>query len=258
MSNEKNLINAVDRSLRILELFSEHHSEYKLTEISQALNLHKSTVHGLLRTLAHRGYISQNVENGKYRLGLKLVERGNLALNSLDLRKIANPHLKEIAQKIGDTVHLVILDGSEVVYIDKVEGEKSILQYSRIGKRAPLYCTAVGKVLSSGKTISEVEELAKTQPFIMHTENTISNEEDFIKEVESVKKQGFALDNEELEIGLRCIAVPIFDHNGHVVASISISGSASRIKKESEKEIINLLKEKAAIISKELGYEVFN
>lgn len=257
MSNEKNLINSIDRALRILDLFTEHTAEYKLTEISQALNLHKSTAHGLLRTLAYHGYISQNPDNGKYRLGMKLVERGNLALNSLDLRKIADTHLREIVQILGDTVHLVILDGYEVVYIDKVEGEKSILQYSRIGKRAPLYCTAVGKVLATGIEDSELELIAEKQEFKKLTKNTISSKESFIKEVKLVKEQGYAVDDEELEIGLRCLAVPIFDYKGRVAASISISGSSSRIKKGSEKDIYNLLKEKAAIISKELGYKVF-
>ena len=126
-TNENNLINSVDRALKILDLFSERDTELKLTEIGQQLNLHKSTVHGLLRTLSHHGYISQNPENGKYRLGMKLVERSNIALQAMDIRRVANPYLREIAHELGDTTHLVILEGDEAVYIDKVEGEKSII-----------------------------------------------------------------------------------------------------------------------------------
>ena len=255
--NENNLINSVDRALRILDLFSERDTELKLTEIGQQLNLHKSTVHGLLRTLSHHGYISQNMENGKYRLGMKLVERSNIALQAMDIRRIAQPYLREVAHELGDTTHLVILEGDEAVYIDKVEGERSILQYSRVGKRAPLYCTAVGKVLVSHKESTEIKRLAMKQSYEIHTESTIANPLQFEEEIEKVREKGYGVDDEELQIGLRCLAVPIYNYDGKIIASISVSGSSNRLSRENEQEVITYLKDKALQISYQLGYKAF-
>lgn len=252
MGDGKYLVNAVDRALRILDLFTEDQPELKLTEISQAMGLHKSTVHGLLRTLAHHGYISQNVENGKYRLGLKLVERGNLVMSTLDVRKVANKVLRQLADQFEESTHLVILDGIEGVYIDKVEGKKAISMYSRIGKRVPVYCTAVGKVLiSEREDIPQLIARLSLRPF---TPNTITDPERLLQELEQVRKQGYALDNEEFERGMRCVAVPIRDMSGSIVAAMSVSGPVFRMDWKKMKGIVAALKAGAEEISREMGY----
>lgn len=252
MGDGKYLVNAVDRALRILDLFTEDQPELKLTEISQAMGLHKSTVHGLLRTLAHHGYITQNAENGKYRLGLKLVERGNLVMSLLDVRKVAHKVLRQLADQFEESTHLVILDGIEGVYIDKVEGKKAISMYSRIGKRVPVYCTAVGKVLiSEREDIPQLIARLSLRPF---TPNTITDPERLLQELEQVRKQGYALDNEEFERGMRCVAVPIRDMSGSIVAAMSVSGPVFRMDWKKIQAIVTALKAGAEEISREMGY----
>ncbi|MDQ0338279.1 DNA-binding IclR family transcriptional regulator [Caldalkalibacillus uzonensis] len=255
MKETKGLINAVDRALRILDLFTDQQPELKLTEISKTLNLHKSTVHGLLRTLAYHGYISQNPETGKYRLGLKFLEKSDRVLHALDLRKIANPHLQKIANKYGESTHLVILEGGEAIYIDKIEGHLAIGMYSRISKRAPIYCTAVGKVLVSEKPEWELKEIAQNQNYIMHTKNTIKNADELLEEIRRVRELGYGMDDEELEIGLRCIAVPVRNNTGSIVAAISISGPTMRLSNKVLPEVVDSMKKAAAQISSELGYQ---
>jgi IclR family transcriptional regulator, KDG regulon repressor len=251
---QQKLINSVDRAMKIIDLFTEKEKELKLTEISQYLNLHKSTVHGLLRTLAHHGYIDQNPETEKYKLGLRFIEKGTLVLNGLDLRRIAQPHLTEMAAKYGETTHLAILEDGEAVYIDKIEGHSAIGMYSRIGKRAPIYCTAVGKILISDKTAEFIEEIANRQSFTIHTVHTVKNKEELIAHIQAAAEQGFALDDEELEVGLRCAAVPIFNNKKEIVASMSISGPTTRLGKEKLGEVIEDLKFHARKISDKLGY----
>ncbi|GAB7386626.1 DNA-binding transcriptional repressor XynR [Bacillaceae bacterium] len=249
-----NLINSVDRALRIIDLFDEHRPELKLTEISQALQLNKSTVHGLLRTLAHHGYITQNADNGRYRLGYKFLERGQIFLQSIDLRELVHPYLVKIADEYGESSHLAILDGDEAVYVDKAEGKQAIRMYSRVGKRAPIHCTALGKVLAAWQSPERLEQLADRQAYTPYTPNTITNKEEFLRELQKVRENGYALDNEEMELGLRGIAVPIFNHLNQVVAAVSVAGPVSRLDKERSIEIAKELKEKARKISQSISY----
>ncbi|KYG29307.1 IclR family transcriptional regulator [Alkalihalobacillus trypoxylicola] len=250
------LINSVDRALRIVDLFTESTQELKLTEISQALNLHKSTVHGLLKTLAYHGYIEQDKESEKYRLGLRFLEKGTNVLNHLDVRRIARPHIEKIANQFGETTHLALLEEGEAVYIDKIEGQSAIVMYSRIGKRAPIYCTAIGKVLVSQKDDNYLTSLSKTQTYHIYTERTIKNEKEFLTAIQTAAENGYAVDHEELEVGLTCIAVPIYNNKNQVNAAISISGPTARLNKPKMEEIVFYLKSEAAIISKKLGYSL--
>ncbi|SEN76501.1 IclR family transcriptional regulator [Lihuaxuella thermophila] len=248
------MIQAVDRALRILDLFDEYDTELKITEISARIGLHKSTVHSLLKTLQSHGYIQQNPENGKYRLGLKLLERGNLVLQGMDLRNLARNILVKLSVQTGLTVHLVIFDGKEGVYIDKVEGTSGIVMYSRIGRRVPIHSSAVGKALVAFHEPNKIKEILSGYVYTKHTPNTITNETDFLKELERVRAMGYAIDNQENEPGVRCVAVPIRDHSGEVVAAISVSTPISGLKNESEDHIVTLLKQAANEISQQLGY----
>jgi IclR family KDG regulon transcriptional repressor len=250
------IIQAVDRALRILDLFDEHNTELKITDISDRMGLHKSTVHSLLKTLKAHGYIEQNPENGKYKLGLKLVERGNFVLNSLDIRTIAKRHLIDLSHKTGLTVHLVILDGKEGVYIDKVEGTSGIVMYSRIGRRVPIHSSAVGKVLVAFQSQEVIQKILDGYDYVPHTSNTITNEQDFLKELEKVRKLGFAIDNQENEPGVQCVAVPVRDHLGQVVAAISMSSPIAGIQEETLENMIVLLKQTADDVSQQLGYGI--
>lgn len=254
---EMPIIQAVDRALKILDLFDEHETELKITEISARLGLHKSTVHSLLKTLQHHRYIEQNLENGKYRLGMKLFERGNYVLSSLDIRAIAKKYMLELSKKTGHTLHLgAMLDGNEGVYIEKVEGTSGTIVYSRIGRRIPLHSSGVGKVLAAFKSDEELRENLHGYVYNVHTPNTITNEEDFLRELKKVRERGYAVDNEENEPGVRCIAVPIRNHLGEVVVAMSMSTPISHMEKYSLDELVTMLKHAGDSISVQLGYGV--
>lgn len=249
------IIQSLDRALQILDLFDDHHRELKITEISLRLGLHKSTVHSLLKTLQLHGYIEQD-ENGLYKLGMKLLEKGQLLLRGLDIREISNGYLTRLAEETGQTVHLVIRDHAEGVYIDKVEGSKAVIRYSWIGRRVPLHSSAVGKVLAAFIPSIERERLLENYQYSVHTPHTITNEDDFQKELEQVIEKGMAYDKEENEIGVRCIAAPIFDHSGRVIAAISISTLITTVS-DAELEVLLLrLRETSKLISTGLGFRL--
>ncbi|WP_408011562.1 IclR family transcriptional regulator [Pseudalkalibacillus sp. A8] len=246
------IIQSVERALKILNLFDEQTTELKITEISSQLNLNKSTVHSLLKTLQANHYIEQDLETGKYKLGLKLFERGNLVINSLDIRTIAKKYLQDLSAETGHTLHLVVLSGQEGVYIDKVAGTSATIVYSRIGRRIPLHSTGVGKTLIAFKKEFEINELLKDYHYIKRTPNTITNEQDFRKELLKVKEQGYAIDNEENEPGVVCVAVPVWDHNREVIAAISLSMPEPRAKFEME-NVVSRLKQVGEEVSRKMG-----
>ncbi|WP_027087896.1 IclR family transcriptional regulator [Cohnella panacarvi] len=247
------IIQSVDRALTILDLFDEQTRELKITEISFRIGLHKSTVHSLLKTLQLHGYIEQDV-NGLYRLGMRLLEKGQLLLQGLDLRETAAGPMRRLSDATGQTVHLVIRDGAEGVYIDKVEGNKAAIRYSRIGRRVPLHSSAVGKVLAAFMTATELATTLKDYDFTVHTPHTIASEASFREELRSVREQGVAYDREENEPGVRCASAPVYDHQGHVTAAISISTMAAKVDDEELSSFVEKLRETADAISRGIGY----
>lgn len=248
------IIQSLDRALRILNLFDEQTPELRITDMSQALNLHKSTLHSLLKTLQMHGYIDQDEETGKYRLGLKLAERGQMVLQTMDIRSVARKALVELSRETGQTTHLVVRDGREGVYIDKVEGEKAAIRYSRIGRRVPLHTSAVGKVLAAFLPEREREALLSDYAFVRHTPASIAGRDAFLAEIERVRRDGYARDMEENEPGVRCVAAPIFDHAGKVAAAISLSTLAPAVDDEMLKLLAVRVKQCALAISGQLGY----
>jgi IclR family KDG regulon transcriptional repressor len=250
------IIQAVDRALRIMDLFDEQETELKITDISERMGLHKSTVHSLLKTLQLHGYIRQNPTNGKYQLGMKLFERGNFVVHGLDVRKIVKSYLVDLSRKTGQTTHLVILDGKEGVYIDKVEGPMAVVRYSRIGRRIPVHSSAVGKALVAFQPKTETEEILKDYVYHRQTERTISSKDEFLLELEKVREKGYSLDNQENEPGVRCVAVPIKDHTKRAVAAVSMSTLTVSVNDEQFADFIEMLKQAADEISDQLGYGV--
>lgn len=248
------IIQSVERALKILDLFDEQATELKITEISERMKLHKSTVHSLLKTLQEHSYIAQNPEDGKYRLGLKLAERGNFVISNIDIRKAAHKHLLDLAAKTGQTVHLGILDGREGVYIDKVEGEQAIIRYSRIGGRLPLHSTAIGKVLLAYQNPQHMERLLQLYPYQQHTASTITNEAMMCKELEQIRQQGYAVDNEENEQGVKCVAAPVFKGQDQVLAAISISTLVSRVTDQELAVFTDLLQAASQELSEQMRY----
>ncbi|WP_415762944.1 IclR family transcriptional regulator (plasmid) [Priestia megaterium] len=250
------IIQSVGRALRILDLFDEHTTELKITDISDQMGLHKSTVHSILKTLQQRGYIYQNLENGKYGLGMKLFERGNYVIQSLDIRQLAQKYLMDLSAKTSQTTHLVILDGKEGTYVDKVEGPMAVILYSRIGKRIPLHCSAVGKALIAFKEKDELEKILSGYEYTGQTEFTITNESEFLQELEKVRSQGYAVDNQENEPGVRCIAAPIRNHENKVIAAISLSTLIAGVDDIQLGIFVQQLKQAASELSEKMGHGI--
>ena len=248
------IIQSVERALQILDLFNEQATELKITDISKLMGLSKSTLHSLLKTLQLHGYIDQNPENGKYRLGMKLVERGHFVVGSIDIRQKAKGWLTELSQRTGQTTHLGILDGREGVYIEKIEGKLAAIAYSRIGRRLPVHATAIGKVLIAWLGEAELNTLLEGYQYTTYTPSTLASREALMAALAQTREQGYALDSEENEQGVRCVAVPVWNHESRVIAALSLSTLTSRV---DDAELANFreeLQQAGLALSRALGY----
>ncbi|MBC2581870.1 IclR family transcriptional regulator [Clostridium sp. DJ247] len=248
------VVQSVDRSLSILEVLSDYENGLGITEISEKVKLHKSTVHRLLSTLIFKGYVEQNEITNRYKLTLKLFELGNKKVEKMNIVTVARPYLQEIMEKTNEVVHLVVRDGVEIVYVAKVESQNTIRMYSRIGKRSPVYCTAVGKSMISHMNKEEVREIWENSDIKKYTENTIVDFEKFKEHIKLIKKKGYAIDEQENEIGIRCVAASVFDYSGKICGAISISGSIISFTEDKIEQFSKLVIEYAKNISRELGY----
>lgn len=249
-----NRVQSIDRAVAILECFNEEDKELRLSEISERLNLNKSTAHGIITTLKYHGFISQDEESQKYKLGIRFIEFGDLVTNSLNIRNAVLPVINEICDKIEETVHVAMLDGLDIVWIEKKECTKSIKTSTKIGARLPAYTTADGKVILSYLDKDKIANyLPKKIP--KFTQNTITKKSEFVKKLEETKKNGYTIDNEEFIEGIKCVAAPIFDHEGNVKFSLSTTGPAFRMTEEKIEELIIIIKEAANEISRRIGYK---
>lgn len=248
-------VQVLDRAFDILEILSLERNGLGVTEIGNRLGLHKSTVHRILSAMAERGYIEKASEKGVYRIGLKLVEVSSIYLNNVELKTEAKPYLSELTLKMNQPSHLATLKGNDVVYIDKVEVVNSIRLYSQIGLRVPAYCSALGKSLLSGLLDMELEEKVSKMTFSAYTEHTITDRHELLRQVKQIREKGWALDDEEHEAGVRCIAAPVYDYRGKVIAAVSVSGPAGVISPGRDEEVAAMVKDIALKISKRLGYK---
>jgi len=248
-------IKVLDKSLFILETLLQHSSSMSIMEISKKLKIYPSTIHRVLNTLKYRGYVEQNPADQKYRLGLKLVELGMARYHQIDLVKEAHPFLKELINKCNETVHLGVLEEEEVLYLAKEESSQTIRMCSYVGKRAPVHCTALGKVLLAYLPEGEKKKILGKRELPRLTKKTITDKEELEKELNRIKKQGFALDREENERDVCCIAAPIKNYQGKVIAAISISGPAFRIDVNTRNNQKEVLLEISKKISRRLGYD---
>lgn len=251
------VVQSVDRALSILELISNYNEGLGITDISESLGLHKSTVHRLLGTLIYKGYVVQDQVSLKYKLTTKLFELGNKIIEGKDILEASKAHTEALMRRLNEVVHLVIRDGTDIVYIDKVEASDSFSMMrmaSNIGRRSPLYSTSVGKAMLAFMDEEEVAEIWNASKIVKLTEKTITDFDEFMKELEKIRQLGYAEDDEENELGVRCIGAPIFNSWGEVEGAISISGPTIRITKEKIDEIAEEVKKCAYSISKELGY----
>lgn len=246
-------VQSVDRTLTILETLAMYPKGLGISEISDATQLHKSTVHRLLATLVQRGYVRQNHYN-QYKLTLKIFELGGRLIEDLDMLEIARPYLGQIMEQTNEVVHLVKLEDNHIVYIDKVEPNTTIRMHSRIGTRRSLYCTAVGKAILATINDDELKTIWEKSEIESLTEHTITDFEKMKEELNLIRQRGYSIDNEENEIGVRCIGISLLDYTKKACGAISVSGPVGRMTDEIIENIAQILIPIGEQISKELGY----
>ena len=256
IKSTNNELTSIDQALNILEVFSEKNAKLGVTEISKILEMSISTVHRTILILKRRGYVEQDSRRGKYKLGLKVFEVGCVFQNQVYLMEVAMPHLEHLASLTNETVNLAILDRNqkEVVYIAKIDSSEVLKTDIRIGTRLLAHCTALGKVLLTSLSKQQIERVfAKEKRFSSYTPSSISNLTELKECLREVKSQGFAVDDEEFKMGVRCLAVPIKNMHGKAIAAISIAGPATRFSLEKIEKLKSTIIKVSNQISDRIG-----
>ena len=253
MAQPRKLIGSVQRAIDILELFEPNVTELGISDIARSLDLPKSTAAGLITTLEHNGYLDQHPETRKYRLGFKLAERAGVLLEQFDLRQIVAPVLEDLRDRCNESVNLAVRDGDNVVYIERMYGKNMLGMRSEIGKHEPIHSTALGKAILAALTKEDIQAFVRNHDFVPVTPRTITDPDEFLKVLQLVQQRGYAIDDQENELGGRCVAAAIFDLHSRPVAAISISVPIQRLPAEEIDTFGRLIWEAAQKISRKLG-----
>jgi DNA-binding IclR family transcriptional regulator len=224
-------LQSLDRAVAVLEMLGESEEPLSLAEICRRMQLHKSTAHRSLMAL-ERSTLLERTQDNRFRLGLKLYELGNRAVEQIDLRARSRPFLRRLSIQICGTVHLGVLQKTSVVYLDQVELNRRVRAIPRAGSSNPVYCTSMGKAMLAFLPPQATEGIIQRIHFVRFTEKTLSTREELMKSLERVRRRGYAIDDEEVEVGIRCIGAPIFDESHMPIAAVSVSGPSSRIRVE--------------------------
>lgn len=220
-------VRALERGLALLEALAQQ-PQATLTELAQRARLPASTVFRLLETLTARGFVTQE-RSGQYRLGVRAFEIGSTYLPRLQLNDVALPVMRELMQELGETVNLAVRDRADAVYIAQVEGAQMLRMFTRVGARTPAYCSGVGKALLAWLPLTQVRALLGPGPWLAYTEHTLTTFEALERALIEVRHRGYAVDDQEREAGVRCMAVPIVDADGAAVAALSLSAPTVRL-----------------------------
>jgi IclR family KDG regulon transcriptional repressor len=247
---------AVLKVFAILQTLAER-GETGISELSVKLAMPKATVYRFLQTMKTLGYVRQAPETERYGLAVRLFELGAKAMQYPDLIELAKPYMQQLSDATGETVHLGTLIDSEILYVHKVDSKHILGMYSRVGRRAPLHCTAIGKVLMAWEQPTRRAAILEGCEFTRFREKTITSRADFDVELERTRQQGFGQDSEEFDDHIRCAAIPIFDANQQVVAGLSVSFPTFRYDMAKEPELVAMLREASRQISQQLGCKVF-
>jgi len=248
--------NTVERTLSILETVAHSTSGLTNSDISRRLKLPKSSASYILRILENRGYLTRETNSGKYRLGLKLMGLTRESATHTDIREVAKPIMESFVKRSNLATHLAVLDNGRAVYVEKVENANSFIKMDIwVGHRLPVHSTAIGKVLLSEMPETEVTAILDLRGMEKKTGKTINNAKRFLKELEKVRTFGFAVDNEENASGVRCVASPIFDAQGKIVAAIGTSDTIIRLDEAHLPKVVESIKKAAAQISNLIGYD---
>lgn len=252
-------VQSLERAFNLLDTLSEYPEGIQITRLSEKVGLSKSTVHRLLATLINMNYVRKDPDSEKYKLGYRIIYLSRNIINSIDVIPVAKPFLEALSEDVNETIHLCIEDMGEVMYIDKIESNQTIRMFSRVGSRAPMYCTGVGKVLLSGMNREDYLNVIEKTEFTSRTPHTITSKEQLNEVIELIRERGYGLDDIENEEGIRCIAAPIIDSRGKIIASFSISGPTTRMTMERvNNELAAKVRDVSMQISRQLGYEIRN
>jgi DNA-binding IclR family transcriptional regulator len=246
-------VQALDRAFAVLDLLSESDTPLGLAQVSSSLQLHKSTAHRFLMVL-ERHRMVERTSTGKFRLGLRLFDFGNRAIEQYDLRDRAQPHLRRLVNETEETAHLCILEQARIIYIDKIEPARSVRMITRIGASNSVHCTSVGKAIMAFLPEDRVADILHRTRFERFTHRTVTTPEALRVEIEKTRRRGYAVDDEELEDGLRCIAVPVLDAQHQPIAAVSVSGPSFRVTAQKLPSIANHLLHCVRGISVDMGF----
>jgi len=249
----KRSVQSLANGLDILDILVEADHPLGVTELARKTDLDKSTVYRLLTTLANRSYIIQEVETRRYLPSLKIVSHGRKIINDIQLRSVAKTYLKRLTQSMGVSSDLAILAGVRVVYIDHEDSDASLNVQAEIGQVAPPHCTALGKALTIQYSPDEIKNLYKDYELRRFTSKTITDLDELVAHLETVKERGYAVDEEEFNVGVSRLAAPIYDHTNKVVAAVGISGPSIRITSGRILELAPSVVEAAREISLKIG-----
>ena len=245
-------IQSLERAFSILELFQNGKNELSLKEISDSIKLNKSTTFGLVNSLTTLGYLLQNEDNQKYSLGLKILSLTNAVKMNNILIRVSHPYLEKLSSKYRETVHSAMEMNGNIVYIDKVDADSSIYINTQVGTKNYMHCTGVGKVLLAYKSDAQIESFLSTHQLKALTYNTITSPEHLKNEMAQIRKNGYGNDDEEIEMGLSCVAVPVMKSENTPGFAISVAGPTVRILEHKKnglaKELKNISSELSQII----------
>jgi len=244
----------VEKTVDVLEAFLKHEGEMGITELAKVSGLNISTAYRIASVLVRRGYLSQRRKRGEYFIGPKFLEFSNVIRRRRKIENVAFPFLDKLNKLTNESVNLAILDRSEAVCIEQIESSQDLRIMTKIGARFPLYCTGVGKAFLAYMGEKEIERYARSKGLPYRTENTITELSRLKEELATIRQEGIAIDNEELELGVKCIGAPIFDSNGNVVATFNVSGPSVRLNSRRIEEIKSLIKHCSSEISRALEY----
>ena len=244
----------IEKAIDVLEIFLDRDDDIGLSELASLSELNVATTHRIVSSLVRRGYLNQKQKRQKYSLSTKFLQYSNVLSRRMKIRDIAFPIVDALNKMVGESVNIAILDRNEVVYIEHIETNKSLRIFTQVGNRVPLYCTGVGKIFLAHMDDDELQKALTITELLPQTINTITDIEQLKQELELVKTEGVAADNEEMEIGVKCIASPVKNSEGSVVAAISVSGPTARLSNKRVNEVKTLVKSCAVEVSRALGY----
>jgi len=248
-------IETLERGLSVLSLFSNDTSELTLTEISRSADINMTTSLRIASTLEGAGYLRRDPETKRYRPSIKVLQLGFSALRSMDIRQSARPYLERLSSETGETVSLAVLDGLEIVYVDRIRNRQIVGVVLGMGSRLPAHCTSMGKAILAYLPEGQLKTQLNGAALDACTGNTIVEIDSLAADLAKVRRRGYAINNQELAVGLRAVAAPIWGEHGQVVAAINISGSTETISRSSLKQkLVPLLSMTASEISQSLGF----